>query len=104
MSLSRIAAVRAASLAIAHRSVVATLIAAAAALPAFAEGTPQQRRACTPDVMRLCKAEIPDHARITACLIAKRSNLSEACAMVMFPTHQSEARIPGFRADAAIAN
>jgi hypothetical protein len=90
MSLLRIAAARA--LAVARRSAVSTLIVAAVTLPAFAEGTPQQRRACTPDVMRLCKAEIPDHARITACLIAKRNSLSEACAMVMFPTHQTDAR------------
>lgn len=103
MSLSRIPAVRASALALAQASALATLIAAALSLPAFAEGTPQQRRACTPDVMRLCKTEIPDHARITACLIAKRSSLSEACAMVMFPTRQSEART-GFRSGAAFVN
>lgn len=92
MTSLRITALNAVSLAAARRGAMATLMVTAVALPALAEGTPQQRRACTPDVMRLCQAEIPDHARITACLIAKRASLSEACAEVMFPPRQSEAR------------
>lgn len=84
MMSSRIAALKTVSL--------AALVATSMALPALAEGTPQQRRACTPDVMRLCKSEIPDHARITACLIAKRASLSEACSEVMFPPRQTEAQ------------
>jgi len=90
MNLSHIVTALTTLTAVASRSAIATLIAATVTVPALAEGTPQQRRACTPDVMRLCKAEIPDHARITACLIAKRSSLSEACAMVMFPSRHSE--------------
>ena len=36
--------------------------------PAAAQGTPEQQQACTPDVMRLCNAFIPDVAKITACM------------------------------------
>lgn len=43
------------------------------------QGTPQQRRACTPDVYRLCSGEIPNIRAITACLRRNRSSLSEAC-------------------------
>jgi hypothetical protein len=68
------------------------------AIPAFALGlllalaasgsaradlaTPEQRRACTPDVYRLCAAEIPNVRAITACLRRQKSNLSEACRAV----------------------
>ena len=32
------------------------------------QGTPEQRKACTPDVYRLCAGEIPNARAITACL------------------------------------
>ena len=49
---------------------------------AFAQyqGTPDQRRACTPDVYRLCAGEIPNVRAITACLRRQRASLSPACA------------------------
>ena len=43
------------------------------------QGTPEQRRACTPDVYRLCAGEIPNVRAITACLLRKKGNLSPAC-------------------------
>jgi hypothetical protein len=49
---------------------------------AFAQGTPEQRRACTPDVYRLCAGEIPNVPAIRACLRRQRANLSPACAAV----------------------
>jgi hypothetical protein len=50
---------------------------------AFAEpGTPEQKRACTPDVYRLCAGEIPNVRAITACLRRQRASLSEACRAV----------------------
>lgn len=58
---------------------------------ASAQGTPEERRACRPDVMRLCRSEIPDVPAITACLIAKRTQLSQACSLVMFPNRHSDA-------------
>jgi hypothetical protein len=51
--------------------------------PASAEpGTQEQRRACTPDVYRLCAGEIPNVRAITACLRRQKANLSEACRAV----------------------
>jgi len=44
--------------------------------------TPEQKRACTPDVYRLCAGEIPNRAAITACLRRKRDSLSDACRAV----------------------
>jgi hypothetical protein len=49
---------------------------------ASAQGTPEQRRACTPDVYRLCAGEIPNVRAITACLRRQKSSLSPACAAV----------------------
>ena len=43
------------------------------------QGTPDQRRACTPDVYRLCAGEIPNVRAITACLRRNKTNLSDAC-------------------------
>ena len=50
---------------------------------AFALGTPEQRRACTPDVYRLCAGEIPNVRAITVCLQRHKANLSEACRSAM---------------------
>jgi len=50
---------------------------------AFALGTPEQRRACTPDVYRLCAGEIPNVRAITACLVRQKGNLSPACRAAM---------------------
>jgi hypothetical protein len=42
-------------------------------------GSQEQRRACTPDVYRLCPGEIPNVRAITACLRRQKASLSEAC-------------------------
>ncbi|WP_426433825.1 hypothetical protein [Bradyrhizobium genosp. P] len=55
-----------------------TLFASGAALAE--PGTPEQRKACTPDVYRLCAGEIPNVRAITACLRRQKANLSPACA------------------------
>lgn len=52
---------------------------------ATAQGTPEQRKACTPDVYRLCAGEIPNVRAITACLRRQRSSLSPACAAIFPP-------------------
>jgi hypothetical protein len=59
-----------------------------AATPALAQNydaisTPDQRRACTPDVYRLCAGEIPSVPKITACLRRKKASLSDACRAAM---------------------
>jgi hypothetical protein len=48
----------------------------------FALGTDEQRAACTPDVFRLCSAQIPNVEAIVACLKREKSNLSPGCQTV----------------------
>jgi hypothetical protein len=43
---------------------------------------PEQKKACTPDVYRLCAGEIPNVRAITACLRRQKASLSEACRAV----------------------
>jgi hypothetical protein len=45
-------------------------------------GTPEMQQACTPDVMRLCNADVPDVDKIVACMKKNRANLSPACGAV----------------------
>jgi hypothetical protein len=54
--------------------------------PAAAQGAPGQvdvRQACTPDAMRLCSDTIPDVAKTTACMKAKRAQLTPECRTAM---------------------
>ena len=44
--------------------------------------TAAQKRACTPDVYRLCAGEIPNVKAIVACLRRQKGNLSEGCRAV----------------------
>jgi hypothetical protein len=39
-------------------------------------GTPEQKRACTPDVYRLCPGEIANVRAITACLRRQKASLA----------------------------
>jgi hypothetical protein len=41
--------------------------------------TPEQEQACTSDAFRLCSSEIPDVDRVTACMVARKSQLSPPC-------------------------
>jgi hypothetical protein len=66
-----------------HFSALAVLFTLFAAGSASADiATPEQKRACTPDVYRLCAGEIPNVRAITACLRRQKSNLSDACRAV----------------------
>lgn len=56
-------------------------------------GTMQQQMACTPDVFRLCGAEIPDANRIVACLRLNTPQLSGPCRAV-FESSDSAANQP----------
>ena len=61
--------------------------------PAFSEeyrGTLEQQMACTPDVFRLCGAQIPDSNRIVACLRENTPQLSGPCRAVF----ESNASVP----------
>jgi hypothetical protein len=74
--------------------------------PAFSQeyrGTMEQQMACTPDVWRLCAAQIPDVNRIVACLKQNNSQLSEHCRAVFSDSSASvppspEPRVGGDRA------
>jgi hypothetical protein len=46
---------------------------------ALAQGSLEERRACTPDAIRLCREFIPDPGKIAACLIARKAQLSDLC-------------------------
>ena len=46
-------------------------------------GTAEERRACTPDVLKHCNEFIPDADRIEACLQRKLRELSPDCRVVM---------------------
>jgi hypothetical protein len=58
---------------------LALLAATASPAPSFSQGTLEQRLACTPDVLRLCSAFIPNADEITICLKEKNVELSDAC-------------------------
>ena len=45
-------------------------------------GTWEQQMACTPDVWRLCGAQVPDVDRIVTCLRRNTEQLSERCRAV----------------------
>jgi hypothetical protein len=47
--------------------------------------TPEQQQACSPDAFRLCGPEIPDVDRVTACMIARKAELSPACRVFFRP-------------------
>ena len=59
--------------------------------PAFAQGTEQEREACTPDAMRLCGQFIPDADRIETCLRSAGPRLSPACYAVFNPPNPPRA-------------
>lgn len=61
----------------------AAIVAAAALISGTAMAhTPEQEQMCTSDAFRLCSDAIPDVQRVTACMIAKQSQLSSGCKAV----------------------
>ena len=72
------------SLLCATAGVLTLLIVADGSERAAAQASDAAER-CTPDVMRLCNEFIPDADRITACLKAKRKQLSASCASALQP-------------------
>ena len=45
--------------------------------------TQEQEAMCTNDAFRVCSSEIPDIARVTACMHRKRAQISPGCRAVM---------------------
>jgi len=56
------------------------------------KGTSEQQMACTPDVWRLCGAQIPDVERIVACLRRNTPRLSAQCRAVFEQSADSSGR------------
>ncbi len=69
------------------KTVIAPIVAAlvlGSATNCFAHsGTQDEQQACTPDVFRLCSAQIPNEDRIVACLNKHLAKLNPACRAVM---------------------
>jgi hypothetical protein len=56
---------------------------AAAPLSALAQGTPQQRAACRPDVAKFCKGKGEDPGILLTCLQDNKDQISEKCRKVI---------------------
>ena len=64
---------------------VAAVLGSFAPMNAQAQGTPEERTACAPDVFRLCRADVPDVQKITDCMDRQKEKLSHACRVVFTP-------------------
>ena len=64
------------------RVLIATALAFGMLTTASYAHTPEQEQMCTGDAMRLCSSEIPDVARVTACMHRQRALLSDGCKAV----------------------
>ena len=63
-----------------------SLIAVLALMPlsaVFAQGTPQQRAACRPDVVKFCKGKGDDPGVLLSCLEENKDKISEKCRKVI---------------------
>ena len=65
-------------------ALISGLLVIATAASAEHSGSMEDQLACTPDVYRLCTAQIPDEDAIVACLKKNHSALSAGCARVFF--------------------
>jgi hypothetical protein len=52
-------------------------------LAAFAQGTPQQRAACRPDVVKFCKGKGDDPGVLLQCLEDNKDKISAKCRKVI---------------------
>jgi hypothetical protein len=53
---------------------------------AFAQGTPQERQACTRDAQRLCRQDLGNEGAVQGCLQMNRAKLTARCRKV-FENH-----------------
>jgi hypothetical protein len=65
-----------------HR-LTAVMIAMTVASAALAQGTPQQRAACRPDVAKFCKGKGEDPGVLLQCLEDNKEKISEKCRKVI---------------------
>ena len=66
-------------------SVRVALVVALSIVPtlAWAQGTPQQRAACRPDVVKFCKGKGEDPGVLLGCLEDNKDKISEKCRKVI---------------------
>ena len=62
-------------------SLIAAMLVSSAT--AFAQGTPQQRAACRPDVVKFCKGKGDDPGVLLTCLEDNKDKISEKCRIVI---------------------
>ena len=65
------------------RLMLTAVLVATPAAPLFAQGTPQQRAACRPDVVKFCKGKNEDPGVILTCLQDNKAKISERCRKVI---------------------
>jgi hypothetical protein len=63
-------------------SLIAVLLSAPLSA-AFAQGTPQQRAACRPDVVKFCKGKGEDPGVLLSCLEENKDKISDKCRKVI---------------------
>ena len=63
-------------------SLIAVLVTAPLS-SALAQGTPQQRAACRPDVVKFCKGKGEDPGVLLSCLEENKDKLSDRCRRVI---------------------
>ncbi len=73
------------------------LLAFAAATPASAQGTTQERSDCMGDAMRFCSSDIPFVDEIESCLQQNIARLSPACRREFAPTQSTKLREEHFQ-------
>ena len=61
---------------------IAVLVSAPLSSP-LAQGTPQQRAACRPDVVKFCKGKGEDPGVLLSCLEENKDKLSDKCRKVV---------------------
>jgi hypothetical protein len=69
-------------------------IALVASWPAFAQ-TEAERKACEPDAQLHCPDEMPDRAKVQACLARKVNSLSPACKQLIENAGKRRHRVRG---------
>ncbi len=66
-------------------------------LPAYAQGTAEQRSACMGDAFRFCSAFIPNVTAIEACLRQNRNSLAPACRAEFEPENKTKLHVRHFQ-------
>jgi hypothetical protein len=68
------------------RFALAAAIVIATVPVAMAQGTPQERQACTRDAQRFCRKDLGNDGAVQNCLQTNRARLSKTCSRV-FESH-----------------